>query len=321
MIDFRYHLVSIVAIFLALAVGIVMGTTLLSSPAIESALQNAQDLRKSNNDYREQLGALQAREERNDAFVSAEMPAIIRGQLTGERVLLVAAPGSSGTLREQAEQVLVEAGATISGQVTLTEKYVEPAQANFVDQLSISLATGVTLPGTDPHKNAAALLAATLLTTDDTQAGTENTATRGVLEGFVEANLLTIDGTPAKRATLALVVAPDGLFTGEKAQEQTSALVTLAAGLDAGAQGAVLAGTMTSTQPGGLIAALRGTSDAAAKVSSVDTLDMPAGRAVVVFALREQLGGRSGQYGLGADAAEFQPASSAATPAPSTSGS
>ncbi|MFE3455514.1 copper transporter [Nonomuraea sp. NPDC059194] len=320
MIDFRYHLVSIVAIFLALAVGIVMGTTLLSSPAIESALETAQLLRKSNNDYREQLAALQAREQGNDSFVGAEMAAIVRGQLAGEKVLLVAAPGSSGTLREQTEQVLAEAGATISGQITLTEKFVEPNQANFIDQLTSGL-TSLTLPGTDPYKNAAALLAATLVTADDAQAGTENSATVGVLDGFEKAGLLTVDGTPAKRATLALVFAPEGLLTDESAQEQNGALVSLAAGLDAGAQGSALTGTITSTQPGGLIAALRGTSDAAAKVSSVDTLDMPAGRAVVVFALREQLSGRSGQYGIGADAAEFQPAASAATPSPTTSGS
>ena len=37
MIDFRYHLVSIVAIFLALSVGIVLGTTLLKEPAIDAA--------------------------------------------------------------------------------------------------------------------------------------------------------------------------------------------------------------------------------------------------------------------------------------------
>jgi hypothetical protein len=32
MIDFRYHLVSLVAVFLALAVGIVLGTTALNGP-------------------------------------------------------------------------------------------------------------------------------------------------------------------------------------------------------------------------------------------------------------------------------------------------
>ena len=33
MIDFRYHLVSIVAVFLALAIGIVLGSTELQGPA------------------------------------------------------------------------------------------------------------------------------------------------------------------------------------------------------------------------------------------------------------------------------------------------
>ncbi|GAA2373563.1 copper transporter [Nonomuraea africana] len=322
MIDFRYHLVSIVAIFLALAVGIVMGTTLLSNPAIESALQTADVLRKSNNDYRDQLAALQAREAGNDDFVTAEIPALVRGQLTGESVLLVAAPGSSGTLREQTVQVLTEAGATISGQITIMEKFIDPAQASFIGQLTVPLKPGgLTLPGTDPYKNAAALLAATLVTADDAQAGTENTATAGVLDAFDGAGLLTIDGTPAKRATLALILAPDTPYTGDKAQVQAGALVSLAGGLDAGSQGTSLTGVITATQPGGVIAALRDTGDVAAKVSSVDTLDMPAGRVVVVYSLREQLEGRAGQYGIGADASEFLPASSAATPSPTTSGS
>ncbi|MBB3733616.1 copper transporter [Nonomuraea dietziae] len=322
MIDFRYHLVSIVAIFLALAVGIVMGTTLLSNPAIESALQTADDLRKSNSDYRDQLAALQAREAGNDDFVTAEIPALVRAQLTGESVLLVAAPGSSGTLREQSVQVLTEAGATISGQVTIAEKYLDPTQANFIDQLTTQLKpAGLTLPGTDPYKNAATVLAAALVTADDTQAGTENTTTVGVLDGFEKAGLLSVDGTPAKRATLALVLAPDTPFVGEKAQAQAGALVSLAGGLDDGSQGSSLAGILAATQPGGLIAALRDTGDVAAKVSTVDTLDMPAGRVVVVYSLREQLDGRAGQYGIGPDASEFQPASSAATPSPTTSGS
>ncbi|MFC7721680.1 copper transporter [Nonomuraea recticatena] len=95
----------------------------------------------------------------------------------------------------------------------------------------------------------------------------------------------------------------------------------MAGGLDDGSQGSSLAGILAATQPGGLIAALRDTGDVAAKVSTVDTLDMPAGRVVVVYSLREQLDGRAGQYGIGPDASEFQPASSAATPSPTTSGS
>ena len=35
MIDFRYHIVSLVAVFLALAVGLVLGTTALNQPILD----------------------------------------------------------------------------------------------------------------------------------------------------------------------------------------------------------------------------------------------------------------------------------------------
>ena len=35
MIDFRYHLVSLIAVFLALAIGIVIGTTPLNGPVLD----------------------------------------------------------------------------------------------------------------------------------------------------------------------------------------------------------------------------------------------------------------------------------------------
>ena len=46
MIDFRYHLVSIVAVFLALAIGIVVGSTALK-PAVLSGLQKTATRRRS----------------------------------------------------------------------------------------------------------------------------------------------------------------------------------------------------------------------------------------------------------------------------------
>ena len=43
MIDFRYHLVSIVAVFLALAIGIVVGATQLKSVTVSDADPTAPD--------------------------------------------------------------------------------------------------------------------------------------------------------------------------------------------------------------------------------------------------------------------------------------
>ena len=48
MIDFRYHLVSIIAVFLALAVGLLVGSTAISGKSLET-LQVAERAVASNN--------------------------------------------------------------------------------------------------------------------------------------------------------------------------------------------------------------------------------------------------------------------------------
>ncbi|WP_327091771.1 copper transporter [Nonomuraea sp. NBC_01738] len=323
MIDFRYHLVSIVAIFLALAVGIVMGTTLLQEPAVELAKKTSADLTKANNELRADLDALGGREAGNDAFVTAMTPQLVTGSLTGVRLVLVESPGATSSLREQAQQVVTQAGATVAGRITLTEKYVSPASAGLLDELAIQLkpADLTYPPGATSYDKAAMLLGATLMVNDPAQSGTPNPTTAAVLDGFEKAGFLSFEGEPAQRSTMALMFAPDKPYEGDKAELQAASLVALSGGLDARGKGTVLTGTAGAVGTGGVITELRDTSDLAKRVSTVDTLDMPAGRVVNAQALREQLNGRSGQYGIGTGASAFQPVVPTPTPTPSTSGS
>ncbi|GAA2799109.1 hypothetical protein GCM10020219_082850 [Nonomuraea dietziae] len=323
MIDFRYHLVSIVAIFLALAVGIVMGTTLLSNPAIESALQTADDLRKSNSDYRDQLAALQAREAGNDDFVTAEIPALVRAQLTGESVLLVAAPGSSGTLREQSVQVLTEAGATISGQVTIAEKYLDPTQANFIDQLTTQLKpAGLTLPRHRPvqeRRHGAGRRA---------RHRRRHAGRHGEHHHGGRSRRLR-EGGPCSASTAPPPSGPRSRWSslptrrswGRRRRHRPVRSSRWQEGSTTVPRAPRSRASWPRPSPAASSPRCATRATLAAKVSTVDTLDMPAGRVVVVYSLREQLDGRAGQYGIGPDASEFQPASSAATPSPTTSGS
>lgn len=323
MIDFRYHLVSIVAIFLALAVGIVMGTTLLQSPAIESARRTSDQMTKDNSSLRAEIDALRGREAGNDSFVSTLTAQRVAGELTGQHVVLIEAPGSSTTYREAEQQVLTQAGALVTGRVLLTEKFVDPKQSGVLDGLATTLPEGMTFPAAaTAQQKAGAVLAATLMTADPAQASTANPATGAVLGGFEEGGFLSVEGDPSKRATLAVMFAPEKPFEGDNADAQAGALVSLVSGLDAGGKGSVLtASAVTAATAGGVINALRDESDIAKRVSSVDTPDMPAGRIVIVDALREQLSGRAGHYGIGTGASSFQPAVPTATPSPTQSGS
>ncbi|TDC00894.1 copper transporter [Nonomuraea longispora] len=322
MIDFRYHLVSIVAVFLALAVGIVLGTTLLQEPAVKSAQEMTAALTKTKEELRGQIDTLQGREAANDALLTSMTPDIVAGDLAGQSVLLIETPGSSTTIREAAQQVLGEAGAEISGRVTLTEKFLDPKGAGVLDGLVNQLkpANMVFAETATAWDRAATLLSAALVTTDSSQVGTPNAATTEVLSAFETGGLLTLDGDPGKRATLTVVLAPEKPYEGENAETQAGAIASMADGFDVGGNGTVLAGgpAALTAVPGDPIGHTRDDSDIAKRVTTVDSADMPMGRVVIVQSLQEQLAGRSGHYGVGIGASSPMPAVTSATPTPTS---
>ena len=82
MIDFRYHLVSIVSIFLALAVGIVLGAGPLKGELGNTLNKEVAGLRKDKIDLNKQLQEARAGTEARDAYIAE-----ITRYLEGERVL------------------------------------------------------------------------------------------------------------------------------------------------------------------------------------------------------------------------------------------
>jgi hypothetical protein len=235
LIDFRYHVASIVSIFLALTVGIVLGTSLLQEPALRTTQDLTAQLATTKEELRTQIKALERLQAENDATT---------------------------------------------------------------------------------YDKAAMLLGSALMTNDPAQAGTRDKETFTVLDEFERAGLLSIDREPGRRATIAVMIAPEDPFEGENTEAQAGALVSLAARLDAASRGTVLAGGATSTTPGGLIAALRDKNETVKHVTAIDTADTPLGRITVVHALREQLSGRAGQYGTGTGASSFPLTTSLSTPSP-----
>lgn len=319
MIDFRYHLVSIVAIFLALAVGIVMGTTLLQEPAVELAKKTSDELANTAAGLRADVAALRSREAGSATFTKELTPQLVEGELTGQRVLLVEAPGANANLREQQQQVLAQAGAVVGARITFNEQFVNPARAGVLDGLVTQLKPDdmTFAPSATVYDKVAQLLAATVMTSDPAQVGTANPSTAAVLTGLE--TFISVEGDPNKRSSMAVMFAPEKPYEGDNADAQAGAIVSLAGGLDAGGKGAVLTGSITAVGAGGAITELRDTGDVAKRVSTVDTLDMPEGRVVGVYALREQLTGHAGQYGIGTGSSTFMPATP--TPTPTSSGS
>ena len=79
MISFRYHLVSLVAVFLALALGIVVGTTALNGPITTDLRKQVNTLRSDRTTLANQVKALQAQVDDSEQFAATY------GAATGRR--------------------------------------------------------------------------------------------------------------------------------------------------------------------------------------------------------------------------------------------
>ena len=312
MIDFRYHLVSIIAVFLALAVGIVVGTAALNGP-IQTNLNN--NLSRVTSDKRALEGdvsQLRAELAAADAFAESVGPRLVRGTLDEQRVLLVTTPQTPPELADRLLPVLEQAGARVTGTLQLLPALADPEQQALVEDLVAQVVpAGVELPDTGAVGRATAELAAALTSPPDGE-GVEPEEAQAVVSAFTEADLVefTPAGEALQPATLAVVLtgpAPEQLPPAEQAQQL--AVVSLAAALDARARGAVVAGPAGSTGEFGTVRAVRSDQALAAAVSSVDNADRGTGLVVLVLAVAEQSRGGAGQYGSGEGASTALPSS------------
>jgi hypothetical protein len=341
LIDFRYHLVSIVAVFLALAIGIVLGSTALQGTTIDG-------LKGLNNSLNSQLSAAEAERDSANRQVSADeqflqtaTPTLLKDRLAGQNLLIVAEPGASSEVMSGVQAAAKDAGATVTGTISLQPKfndlsgasqsslYLINSQAASAYAIPLSQGTG---SGTVNQQDAAAVLGDAVLQQSAGEPGLAVSDAQALLKAYAAGGFISYAGTPygtgagplggiAGRATLAVIVtAPPSAADGPRdpADEVLQAL----AGQFALLSIATLVAGKTLQPPAqdSPILELRGSS-VASQVSSVDNADTATGQIAVVWALQAQAqGGKPGSYGLSADASAISPVPSpvpTATPAPS----
>ncbi len=321
MIDFRYHLVSVIAIFMALAVGIVLGSGPLKDPIDNTISQQADELREQRNALQEDLRRAQERTAYEDEVVAALAGGVAQGRLDGDRVVVVTAPGADPEVAQQLAGAVEDAGGAVTGTVGLSDTYLDPANEEELDALTTRLVLpGTTFPGdADARQRIDTVLARGLLTAaagagagveeegqgtapEDDAAPASDPGAQALLTGLEELEYLTVEGTPSQRAGLALVVAAPAPEQGDQpGAADGDALVDLVGALDGAGSGTLVAGTQTANSEGGLVRAVR-TDEVGESVSTLDAADSAAGRLTAVLALDAERAGTAGAYGYGAEA-------------------
>lgn len=168
MINFRYHVVSLTAVFLALAVGLVLGSTVLNGPMLDALESRVNTMGRENSQLREQVAFLEEEVNREQVWADEAAPALLAGTLTGRRVGLLVTPAGRDYAAGVAEKLEL-AGAIITGTVALTDKFSHP-QHRMNELLDVALNSvpesvdADALPSnSDGVETSAALLAAVLM--------------------------------------------------------------------------------------------------------------------------------------------------------------
>lgn len=311
MINFRFHIVSLIAVFLALALGIVMGATVVNraivdrlNDRIDTVEKNANARKAENDQLRSEVGQL-------EGYIDNSKDFAVTGRLNGVTVATVATRGVDDDAVKDTVQLAQQAGARDVGILWLEEKL-----SLGDDEAVRELGQIVGRPGESakPTRDAAwSALAARLA------AGAAAPGTPDVIEALDNGGFVSFEavgsqagdnfslGTfPGAGAEALLVDGTNGAVAANDVVEPlTRQLVAN--------QVRVVAAEVFSDRDGGpdrgaILAGIRKNDDLSQIVSTVDDLDLVEGRVAAVLALGDLSRGVVGQYGHGAGATQSIPA-------------
>ena len=343
MINFRYHLVSLVAVFLALAIGIIAGSTVIKESILDQTQQNLdnaeknlKDLEDSNNKLRTQIDQLKGRD---DALNAAGTTDLLQNRLTGMPVLMFKVDGVDDNSASMLRTAFTDAGAAFAGVVTFTERLTltNPADvAKMQDllgttmldptalraQLAGYLATLVTGVA-DSRRVTVGQLGANTSTVTTPPLGTTTTAPRTATElaserlrqffhDLDDAGFVKFTDEPPNADAMDLSGLRLAVVSGAGAKLDNGAFVyPFLQRLSVGASPATLAVEATPTgstvERGGFVGPIRDDAALRQRVSTVDDAEWFLGWAAAVMALEALDDGVVGHYGIGKGADDALP--------------
>ncbi|MGW5241729.1 copper transporter [Monashia sp. NPDC004114] len=310
MIDFRYHLVSIISIFLALAVGIVLGAGPLQSSLGDQLSDQVAALRTEKQTLNDQLTSTEKLVDASDDYSRAVQERVVEGRLSGHRAVVVALPASDGSIAKSVEEVLSQSGASYAGTVTLSSDWFDPSQAADRDRAAHEAATALGIEsGTTGDALLAEVLVALTVTQGNASASAQHAAALKVLG---DAGLLDSSVPDLVPGDLAVVISGDYAGTQAQVDAQSDAIRTLVTDLAHGSHSTAVVGgepVAAAGQPASsdAVAAVREKSDTAGLVPTVDHARSGHGPGNVVLAIEAALDEHVGHYGISTGATATVP--------------
>lgn len=303
MVNFRFHVVSIIAIFLAIAIGTVMGATFVGRGVVDSLQNRINKVEKDSNAIKDENDQLQTEADQHAKYVDQTSGYAVGRSLAGVRIDLVAERGVDGATVDQQAQLLRQAGATVPGVIWLEESWKLDENAELS---AMRAATGLSNRAPGPLRRSSAGLLGRRLAGPTPVPPAED-----VLANLAEAKFVTLSGVAGSPTPVSADfdgdIARTLVIGGPSSAVPADTTPALATGMVDGDARLVISEIFTSggetTEREVWIDAIAGDDALRNHVSTVDDVDRVEGRVASTLALAELATGAVGNYGLGRDQA------------------
>ncbi|HZA20257.1 MAG TPA: copper transporter [Actinomycetota bacterium] len=314
MIDFRYHLISIIAVFLALGIGILMGSLVLGENLVDQLERELGTIERRNDELQAAIEELNAQVDLDASFAQAVYPHLVGSQLEGERVVLFTIEGTDGALLDQVRTGIEDAGGTVGGVVTATSKLQLENQPTR-DELALLLSSSAAEPD-ELRSELASVLgteAASLATgeqQDDEGPDAPDQGGKNDLDALMrdlqEADFLEVEVSEGDQL---VTNAADFMIVGGAPEDPPFPIgsYVLPLGTSLGLDAVPIVAAESSASTWQLVEGVRDDGDANSVLSTVDHADSVSGRIAFVLGLEGSEDGVIGHYGIGPGAQAIIP--------------
>jgi Copper transport outer membrane protein, MctB len=304
MFSFRYHLVSIVAVFLALALGVLLGTTVVNQGLIDDLNRRTDAAVKRVDELNDQVRDLEGQVRTWEAFGAVAQPLLVEGQLVGHQSVVVTLDDVNAVDVDGARRSLEEAGATVTGILVARPKMSlssDPDRQAMATLLGMSSnATAEDLIGEAGRQLGARLASGPPLTGDD------------LLAQLVDQGFLALRGGTGLPSSVGGAGQSVVFVSGSEsppAVDPVAFFVPAVTSLVQSASPVVATETVRAGYP--FVANVRQDDTLDGTVATVDNMDTMPGRVALVLSLRDLLAtpSQGGNYGVKPGAATLLPKS------------
>jgi hypothetical protein len=286
MINFRFHIVSLIAIFLALALGVVIGAGVIDRGVVDTLNSRLDRVEAKSSRISKENDALSTRNQQLEGAIGNLQPFAVSGRLAGDDVGVIAVRGVDSDSTTATITSLQQADATVSGTLWLEAKWKLDTDG---DVKALQTALGSTTKNKTTLRAEAWTQLADRLSNPVAAGGDGTSDLLAVLRdagflGFDGVGSMTINEFPGRSPGVVLVVANEGSVPAD------TVVVPAATALHDAKIPLVVAGVWNQVTDGPdraeVVQPLRD-SDLKSSVSTVDDLDQPQGPATVTLALAD----------------------------------